>query len=214
MPQSSNPNPSNQAPEPSGSENPEIILQEAKKLFRKKGYSGTSLSDIVKATNLSKPTIYHYFGDKENLYAEVMIDLLKNGYKHLKSGFKPQVKIREQLLHLTEGFMANSPASIVSLLKDAQEQLKPINYKKISDAYRYYMVSTFEVFFSRGVDMGELKDEHSPTDMALLYMSVIDSYTSNKTAYSGREFDYKESSEFIVSALMDGLSKYKNNTTP
>lgn len=186
--------------------NARLILDKSKKLFQQKGYSGTSMNDIILACDVSKPTVYHHFQDKENLFTEVLIDMLRNGYHYLQGGIKPNQTIRQQLLRLTEGFMKNTPTSMITMLRDAKEQLSPLSYKKVADAYRYYMVSTFEVLFSQGVDTGELK-EHAPTDMALLYLSVIDSYTSNRTAYQGREFDYKATSEFIVSVLLDGLAK-------
>ena len=43
------------------------ILQTVLKLFLKKGYSGTSTSDICSAAKLAKPSLYYYFGSKRNL---------------------------------------------------------------------------------------------------------------------------------------------------
>lgn len=187
------------------SNNARVILEQSKKLFQKKGYSGTSVNDIALASGVTKPTIYHYYGDKENLYAEVMIDMLRRGYQHLQVGIKPHQGIRHHLLKLTEGFMKNRPMSLASMMQEAQEKLSPLAQKKINEAYRYYLVSTFDVLFSQGVDSGEIKPLCT-TDMALLYMSIIDGYTSNRTVYSGRDFDCKALSEFVVTALLDGLA--------
>ncbi|OUR77788.1 hypothetical protein A9Q83_09730 [Alphaproteobacteria bacterium 46_93_T64] len=47
---------------------PDMVLEEAMKLFWKQGFSGTSMSDLVAATGMVKPGLYSNFGDKEALY--------------------------------------------------------------------------------------------------------------------------------------------------
>lgn len=47
------------------------ILDAAEKLFIKKGFEGTSMDDIAAAVELSKPAIYRYFANKEELYLAV-----------------------------------------------------------------------------------------------------------------------------------------------
>jgi TetR/AcrR family transcriptional regulator len=49
------------------------ILAKATQLFAVKGYEGTSLSDIVQATEVNKRMIYHYFGDKRGLYRAIFL---------------------------------------------------------------------------------------------------------------------------------------------
>jgi AcrR family transcriptional regulator len=47
------------------------ILDAAEKLFMEKGFEGTSMDDIAAAVELSKPAIYRYFSNKEDLYMAV-----------------------------------------------------------------------------------------------------------------------------------------------
>jgi TetR/AcrR family transcriptional regulator len=49
----------------------DFILEEAARLFAREGYDRVTVRDIASATSLSMPTLYHHFGDKENLYREV-----------------------------------------------------------------------------------------------------------------------------------------------
>jgi TetR/AcrR family transcriptional regulator len=44
------------------------ILQAALKWFARKGYAGTSVSDIVTTARVSRPVLYYYFGSKAGLY--------------------------------------------------------------------------------------------------------------------------------------------------
>jgi AcrR family transcriptional regulator len=50
----------------------EVVLESAIQEFARKGYSGTSVQDILEATGLSKPTLYYYFGSKAGLYRAIM----------------------------------------------------------------------------------------------------------------------------------------------
>ena len=47
------------------------ILQRAAELFARSGYVATSMNAVAEACGLSKPTLYHYFRDKDALLASI-----------------------------------------------------------------------------------------------------------------------------------------------
>lgn len=47
------------------------IVATAHNIFHEKGYANTKMSDIATALNVTKPTIYHYFDTKEDLFIAV-----------------------------------------------------------------------------------------------------------------------------------------------
>jgi AcrR family transcriptional regulator len=47
------------------------ILDEAALLFRDKGFSATSMSDLARKVGISKPALYHHFASKEELFVAV-----------------------------------------------------------------------------------------------------------------------------------------------
>jgi TetR/AcrR family transcriptional regulator, transcriptional repressor for nem operon len=47
-----------------------LILERAAPVFNKRGYAGTSMSEIVEATGLEKGGIYNHFGSKDELALE------------------------------------------------------------------------------------------------------------------------------------------------
>ena len=50
----------------------ERVLDRAMKVFWKKGYDGTSVQDLVKATGLNRFGMYEAFGNKEGLFLEAL----------------------------------------------------------------------------------------------------------------------------------------------
>lgn len=50
----------------------DFILQKTFILLLEKGYDGVSISDIQQATGLARGLLYHYFGNKERLFSEII----------------------------------------------------------------------------------------------------------------------------------------------
>ncbi|MGB3126797.1 MAG: TetR/AcrR family transcriptional regulator [Pseudomonas sp.] len=50
------------------------ILEQASALFRERGFSGVSVSEIMKATGLTHGTFYHHFDSKDALIAQSLGD--------------------------------------------------------------------------------------------------------------------------------------------
>jgi len=49
----------------------ELILAQAAVLFARQGYSGTSMNQVAAACGISKPALYHYVRDKQQLVATI-----------------------------------------------------------------------------------------------------------------------------------------------
>lgn len=50
----------------------ERILAAAQRLFVEQGYKGLSMREIAEAVGVSKPALYHYFADKEELFLAIL----------------------------------------------------------------------------------------------------------------------------------------------
>jgi AcrR family transcriptional regulator len=53
------------------------ILSCAAALFARKGFENTSISEIGAACGVAKPTLYHYFRDKDSIYAGIVVTVLQ-----------------------------------------------------------------------------------------------------------------------------------------
>lgn len=49
-----------------------LILDTARDLFLRNGYSGTSMDDVAAAAAVSKQTVYKHFGDKRGMFVEIL----------------------------------------------------------------------------------------------------------------------------------------------
>ena len=56
--------------------NVEKILLAAEKIFAEQGYAGTKMADIALHAELPRSNLHYYFSTKEDLYREVLVNLL------------------------------------------------------------------------------------------------------------------------------------------
>ncbi|TWV93282.1 TetR/AcrR family transcriptional regulator [Chitinophaga pinensis] len=63
--------------------NEAMVLQKATGLFWHKGYNGTSMDDLTKATGLSRSSLYNSFGDKHSLFMRCLNYYLSDQEKSL-----------------------------------------------------------------------------------------------------------------------------------
>jgi TetR/AcrR family transcriptional repressor of nem operon len=75
----------------------ERILKQSGRLFNTQGYKATSLSDITKATGLTKGAIYRHFKNKEALESESLLHLSQIMFDHLKVHIRAKKTAPEKL---------------------------------------------------------------------------------------------------------------------
>ncbi|RJP59713.1 MAG: TetR/AcrR family transcriptional regulator [Ignavibacteriales bacterium] len=75
----------------------EKIFQAAAELFSNEGYHNVSVREICEAVEVTKPVLYYYFGDKENLLFEMMretrliVEQYLEQYVLIKSNFSEKL---------------------------------------------------------------------------------------------------------------------------
>ncbi len=79
----------------------EQILEAAKTVFGKLGYSKATLDDIAQAIGLKKPTLYYYYKSKEVLFIEAFSQEWKDSlYRIRKIAEQEQDPLRRLLLYI------------------------------------------------------------------------------------------------------------------
>ena len=97
----------------------EDILTAAEFLFAEKGIYGTRVDEIAKEANINKRMIYEYFGNKEELYKAVLVNVygrLGNLELDILTGISSPVDAIRKLIQMYFLFLKENP-SYVSLLQ-------------------------------------------------------------------------------------------------
>ncbi|ALQ68062.1 TetR/AcrR family transcriptional regulator [Bacillus thuringiensis] len=85
------------------------ILEVAERLFVTKGYTKTTVNDILKEIGIAKGTFYHYFKSKEEVMDEIIMRVIKEDVAKAKVIVsKPNIPVLEKLFRI---LMEQSPKS-------------------------------------------------------------------------------------------------------
>lgn len=75
----------------------EAVIRTAARAFRERGYHNTSLDDIARELRVTKPTIYHYVGSKEQLLFECFQAGLRQITEAFDESYGSTANARERL---------------------------------------------------------------------------------------------------------------------
>jgi AcrR family transcriptional regulator len=81
------------------------ILSSAVRLFARRGFGATSLEEVARSSRLAKGTLYLYFKDKEDLYAQVVLDVLDRLEEFVAEGLPARQGPIDKLHAIAEGQM-------------------------------------------------------------------------------------------------------------
>jgi AcrR family transcriptional regulator len=108
------------------------ILRLASVLFARQGYQRTSLTDLARAANIAKATLFHYFPTKElmlfELYAQAM-DMALSRVTAIASNDDPAVELKEMLREHTLVILQNQ--SLFQIFFGEEAGLEPEHRAKV-----------------------------------------------------------------------------------
>jgi len=130
-----------------------LIISVAEKFFSRFGLNKTTMDEIAKSARIGKATLYHYFGSKEHIFAEVIqkeSQILKNRLNEaIETSNNPKEQIRTYII--TRMNYLNSLANTYSALTD--EYLEHYAcVKKFRHDFNNYEMQTLASILRYGVD--------------------------------------------------------------
>lgn len=139
----------------------EEITKQSVKLFGEKGFSATSIQDIVDALGVTKGTFYYYFSSKQQLLADIhllFIDDILTREKEIFAdpGKDCKTKIYEIVRMLIRNIEMQGPAARVffrEMRHLKEEQVSEVMEKR--DQFRLYLQKVVET----GIENRELRSD-------------------------------------------------------
>jgi len=199
--------------------NPELtqrsILEAATEEFSAHGFGGARVDAIADRAGINKRMLYHYFGNKEDLYLAV----LEGTYRGIRlaeadlnlSHLAPEEGIR-RLVDFTWNYFIEHP-EFLSLLNT--ENLMNARFLKQSENIRDLhspLVRLIEDLLKRGAEAGVFRTDVTPVQLYISIAALGFFYMSNKATLStifgddlGTEAALAERGEHIASVVLGYL---------
>jgi len=113
----------------------EIILQEAARLFREKGYPAANLRELARRAGIQGGSIYHHFASKQEILFQLMDHTMSDMIERLSGRLEGAATPLEQLTRLVyfhiEYFVTGPDQTYIT--DDELRNLEPQNYREIVD---------------------------------------------------------------------------------
>ena len=154
--------------------NRERILMAAATLFANKGYAGTSVREIVEVATVTKPTLYYYFKNKEDLYVKLMDMAMQTFSMLLDESLVRTGTMRKRLVALYMDIYRLFHENIDllrlvnSVIYGPRGATPPYDILKVSDR----LDAVFHAILDGGIREGELNEENRD-DVMLLLIGIL-----------------------------------------
>lgn len=151
------------------------IIATAKRLFMQRGYRAVSVNDIVQVAEITKPTLYYHFADKEQLFAEMGLHALEEMDEHMRAALEGQATTAGRLAAVA-GLMTNAADGDTRMMRhEIREHLSPAQQARIGEAFQRHIVAPISAVMAEGVargDLAPLPAEH----LAWMFLSFVEGF--------------------------------------
>lgn len=179
--------------------NKELILQEGWLLFQQKGYRGVSTDELCERCSITKPTLYYYFQDKENLFVQILTRKLQG----LHQGLNVEGDFTQRLSAFTDALLTNFQTGYSVLVHDRTHIKKVENQTAVQTAFRSELFDPLMQLMQTGIQEGALQPANTEF-LTLVYLGIVNNFL-------GREnnFDLEQSAliELLVNQFINGSKK-------
>ena len=157
----------------------QLIIEKTASLFNKNGYVGTSLSDIMAATGLTKGSIYGNFKNKEEVVVAVFKHSSGELSKKMGEAIAAENKAYNQLIAFTD-FYRNNWSPIFEkggcpLLNSAIEADDAMPFMKTAVQHSFVnWAERVAKIIELGIEKKEFNKEINPKDYANTFIMLIE----------------------------------------
>ncbi|HEV8623432.1 MAG TPA: TetR/AcrR family transcriptional regulator [Acidimicrobiia bacterium] len=147
------------------------LLEHATRLFAERGFAGTTLQDIADAMGLSRPSLYHYVKNKDELLARLVEDITTDAARQAKAlarrtDLDAAGKL-EALVRWNVRRMADKPDRF-RLVERSESSLPPALVKAHLEGRRQ-VLDTFIKVIREGAETGQFR----PVDERTAALAII-----------------------------------------
>ena len=187
-----------------------FIIEKSAPIFNRKGFSGTSLQDLIDATGLTKGGIYGNFENKDEIAAAVFEYNSRQILDQIKARVLSENSARDKLYAIT-GFYRQyiyEPAlsggcPILNTAVEADDthpRLREMVLRSLD-----YIRRSFIFIINEGIEQSEFRKDIDPEHFATVFLGLIEGGIMQMKVYNKSKF--LTDCLLQMEHLVDGLTK-------
>ena len=156
-----------------------LIVNESARLFNQKGYAGTSMQDILKATKLSKGAVYGHFNDKESIAIAAFDHAVAQVWQQVRDRTRIIERIPDKIkavVYFYKERVLNPPVEggcpIQNTTIDADDN-NPALRQRAVEAMDYWQ-KRIERTIDLGIERGEIRSDLDKSQFAVEFICTLE----------------------------------------
>ena len=179
------------------------ILENAAKLFAKKGYENVSIEEIAAKVKLNKASLYYYFKGKDEIFFQIQMQAIEQANIALEKVLNSPVGPAEKLREAIKSHVRIVTRDYVTGTFRQWELVLPSHLMVQVIAARDQFEENFERIILEGVDDGVFRQQY----WKLAVLSILGTLNAIPRWYSPRgELSEEEIGEALADFILKGLS--------
>ncbi len=162
------------------------ILAAAKFEFARKGLGGARVDDIAAKAKINKRMLYHYFGNKEELFQRTLEDAygaIRAAEAELKIEQDDPITALRRLVTFTWEYYLANPEFITLVNSENLHKARHIRKSEMMDAMNKPFVARMQTLLERGAAEGLFRPDLDPVQILIALSGVGFHYLTNR--YTG-----------------------------
>lgn len=160
-------------------ETKQFIIEKTASIFNKKGFSGTTMTDLTKATGLTKGAIYGNFSNKDEVAIEAFLfnrDILWSKLSHaISEGTSPKdklIKFLEFYKVNIEYFIKQGGCALLNTSVDSDDT-HPTLFKVVQITFENWRKEITKIVID-AQKVGQIREEIDPKNFAGLMITIVE----------------------------------------
>ena len=180
-------------------ENAERILREGWTLFQAKGYHGVAIDELCHRCGITKPTLYYYFHDKENLYVQVLMHRMRGFRAVIESGAPLPDRLYSVALTMIESF----ETGLMAMMRDVAHIQNAGLRRFVEQGFHAELLGPLTELARSGIDRGELA-KGDPSFLAWAFLGLVSTFVTKERALG---FDQPALAHRVVTLFLKGAGE-------
>lgn len=183
-----------------------LVLRQARALFMQRGYASVTVEEVAAAVGVTKPTLYYHFGDKEGLYAAVLVDLMCEVGSYIARVVAKPATVRARLEEIALGYFLNANGTMEPMLRDAAQLIGEQHAAVIWRAYEEELLGPLTALLRDGTQRGEIR-ALDPHVLTRAFLGLLDVFTARDGKNARTPAQHQSVAKQAVALFLDGTAQ-------
>ncbi|MDZ5473027.1 TetR/AcrR family transcriptional regulator [Bacillus sp. 31A1R] len=195
-----------------GIETRHLIVKVSRDLFMELGYRAVSTRKIATACQITQPTLYHYFENKEAIYLEVLRTELLETKNQLDQVISNHEDLEECLFQISYHLLLHVPKDLSQMEHDIRHELAEQHRGMIFQWWQAAYLTPISTVLEKGMNKGEIRhpsEYHTTVDsLSMLLLNLIKAYPPSDPSSPEIQIEKRaeEQARLFTNILLYGLA--------